>query len=173
LNPNRNPGLNRADLEFILSEMLGVDTVLWLGGELVGDDTDGHIDNLARFVSADTIVAPFEIDPSDPNHAPLRENLEKLRVMRNRDGQLFHVTTLPMPAPFFIDGRRMPANYANFYIGNDVVLVPAFGDPSDEAARGILEPFFPERAVVGIDCRTIIWGLGALHCLSQQIPLAR
>ncbi len=170
LNPNRNPGLARADLELILREMLGVEKVLWLGGEIAGDDTDGHIDNLARFVDETTVVAALESDPADPNYAPLQSNLKRLGAMTALDGTPFTVVPLPMPAPYYIDGYRMPANYANFYIANEAVLVPAFGDPNDEAACAILASFFPDRKVIGIDCRAIIWGLGALHCLSQQVP---
>ena len=170
LHPNRNPGLDRPAIEHALREMLGVRHIHWLSGELAGDDTDGHIDNLARFVDATTIVAAEEKDPSDVNHRPLAENLDRLRALRAPDGRPYRVVTLPMPAPFFIDGRRMPASYVNFYVGNEVVLMPAYDDPTDEAARSILQACFPERLVVAVDCRAIIWGLGALHCLSQQVP---
>ncbi len=172
LNPNRNPGIPKSEIEFILQEMLGTEKVLWIGGEPVGDDTDGHIDNLARFVNENTIVVPVETNPEDPNYTSLQDNLLLLQTMRTLDGNAFNIVTLPMPAPFFIDGHRMPANYANFYIGNEVVLVPVFGDPNDQTACDILSALFPERKVVGIDCSSIIWGLGALHCLSQQIPKA-
>lgn len=172
LNPNRNPGISRSEIEFILQEMLGVEKVLWIGGELVGDDTDGHIDNLARFVNENTIAVPVEANPEDPNYTSLQDNLLLLQTMSTLDGNAFNIVTLPMPAPFFIDGHRMPANYANFYIGNEVVLVPMFGDPNDQAACDLLSPLFPERKIVGIDCSSIIWGLGALHCLSQQVPKA-
>lgn len=171
LNPNRNPALDRADLTWILQQMLGVDEVLWFGGELVGDDTDGHIDNLVRFVDARTLVVPVETNPKDANYAGLQANITRLEQL-NRDAHRFDVVALPMPAPYVIDGHRLPANYANFYIGNDVVLAPAFGDPNDEVARSILQSCFEDRDVVSVDCRAIIWGLGALHCLSQQVPAA-
>lgn len=170
LNLNRNPGLTKTDLELLLREMLGVEKVLWIGGELVGDDTDGHIDNLARFVNEDTIVVPLETNPKDPNYASLRDNYMLLQSLSTIKGMPFKVIPLPMPAPFFIDRHRMPANYANFYIGNEVLLVPAFGDPKDQIACDILAPLFPDREVFSVDCSSIIWGLGALHCLSQQVP---
>ncbi|ARA95081.1 agmatine deiminase [Rhodothermaceae bacterium RA] len=170
LNPNRNPGLTRADWEPVLQQMFGVEKVLWLGGELAGDDTDGHIDNLARFVDDRTVVAMIEADRTDPNYAGLQDNLRRLRTMTDLAGRPLEVLTLPMPAPVVIDGRRMPASYANFYIGNRVVLLPAYGDPNDAVARDLLQRCFPDRLVVAIDCRAIIWGLGAFHCLSQQVP---
>ncbi len=171
LNPNRNPDLEKRDIEWILGEMLNVDEILWFGGELVGDDTDGHIDNLVRFVDEKTLVAPVETNPDDPNYAGLKSNIELLNQLK-QEGHDIEIVELPMPAPYAIDGHRLPANYANFYIGNNAVLMPAFGDPNDEVARSILQSCFEDRDVVAIDCRAIIWGLGALHCLSQQVPVA-
>ena len=172
LNPNRNPGLTKSQIEFILKEMLGVDRFVWLGGELAGDDTDGHIDNLARFANETTIIAPEETNESDPNHKSLRENLNILTALRTVNDEPYDIVRLPMPAPYYLDGVRLPANYVNFYIGNEVVLMPAFADPNDDKAAEILQSCFPNRRVVPIDCRTIISGHGALHCLSQQVPLS-
>lgn len=165
LNPNRNPGCSRAEIEARLQAMLGVTDVRWLVGELAGDDTDGHIDNLTRFVRTDTVVTAVEDDPADENYAPLQENLARLRAIKG-----LRVETLPMPAPVYVSGRRMPAGYANFYIGNRAVLMPAYGDSNDAAARDILLSFFPNRRIVPLDCRHVIWGLGAFHCLTQQVP---
>ena len=168
LNPNRNPGLTQEQIEEVLKGVLGVEQIMWLGGELVGDDTDGHIDNLARFVNPDTVVMPVEENSADENSASLKANFELFS--RQADEYGLKVKALPMPAPYFLDGHRMPANYANFYIGNSVVLVPAFDDPRDERARTLLQQYFTDREVLPIDCRDIIWGLGALHCLTQQVP---
>lgn len=170
LNPNRNPHLSRADLERYLCDYLGVRKVLWLGDGIVGDDTDGHIDDLARFTDPTTVVTVVEADPSDDNYAPLRDNLERLGTMTDQDGDALRVVTLPMPAPVVRDGHRMPASYANFYIANGVVLVPVFGDPQDEVALATLRELFPGREVVGIYARELVWGLGAFHCVTQQQP---
>lgn len=166
LNTNRNPGLGRPEIERRLRDMLGVSRILWLEGDLVGDDTDGHIDNLVRFVDPRTVVAASEPDPADPNHASLADNLARLR----RDAPDLRVVELPMPAPVITDGVRLPASYANFYIGNRVVLLPTYGSKRDAEARRILAGLFPGREVVGIDCQDIVWGLGAFHCLTQQVP---
>ena len=171
LNPNRNPNLTKAQIETMLREMLGVERIIWLGGELVGDDTDGHIDNLARFANETTIIAPEERNESDPNYASLQANLGILASLKTTNGAPYDIVHLPMPSPYYLDGVRLPANYVNFYIGNEVVLMPAFSDPHDDIAANILQTCFPDRRVVPVDCRTIIWGLGALHCLSQQVPL--
>jgi agmatine deiminase len=168
----RNPGLDRAGLERVLSEYLGVDRVLWLGRGIAGDDTHGHIDDVARFVSESTIVAAREPDPDDANHRPLEENLARLRAARGPDGRPFQVRELPMPCPFAYDGQRVPASYLNFYIANGVVLVPTFNDPADREALSILAASFPGRTVRGIHCGDLIWGLGTLHCLTQQEPAA-
>ncbi len=173
LNPNRNPGLTREDLEGRLRAMLGVERIHWLVGEMAGDDTDGHIDNLARFVAEDTVVAAVEDDPRDENYAPLQENLARLRALTTLDGRPLRVVTLPMPAPVYARGRRLPASYANFYIGNRVVLLPAYGGPRDAVARDLLQALLPGRRVVALDCRDVVWGLGAFHCLTQQVPAVR
>lgn len=171
LNPNRNPGLTRAEIEGRLRAMLSAEQVLWLEGELAGDDTDGHIDNLARFVAEDTVVAAVEDDPADVNHAPLQDNLGRLRRMSTTDGRPLRVLELPMPTPVYADGNRLPASYANFYIGNRVVLLPAYGGPNDRVAQERLQALFPRRRVVPLDCTDVAVGLGAFHCLTQQVPL--
>jgi agmatine deiminase len=172
LNPNRNPHLSRAEIEQRLCAMLGVARVLWLADGIVGDDTDGHVDDMARFVAPDTVLAAVEDDPADANYAPLRENLERLHAMRDQHGRPLRVLTLPMPPAQYHEGERLPASYANFYIANRVVLLPTFDDPRDAQARAVLERCFPGREVVGIDCRDLILGLGAVHCLTQQVPVA-
>jgi agmatine deiminase len=171
LNPNRNPGLTRADLERNLREGLGIRRVLWLGEGVVGDDTDGHVDDLSRFYSADGIVTAVESDPRDANYGALRENLERLRGFRTPAGRRFRLAELPMPAPCFYAGRRMPASYANFLVLNGAVLMPAFRQPRrDAAAAEILSGCFPGREVILVDCLELVWGLGTLHCISQQQP---
>lgn len=170
LNPNRNPHLDRAAIEAVLRGFLGVRQVLWLGDGIVGDDTDGHIDDITRFVAPGRIVTVIEPDPRDENHEPLRANLERLRGMRDLAGRPFEIVTLPMPRPVEFDGQRLPASYANFYIGNEVVLVPTFADPSDEAALATLTRLFPERRVLGIEATDLVLGLGAFHCVTQQQP---
>lgn len=170
LNPNRNPSLNRADIEQCLNEFLGIGEVIWLGNGIEGDDTDGHIDNLARFVSEREVVTVVA-DEANPNHAALADNRRRLEDFRDRAGRGFEVIELPLPEPVVHDGVRLPASYANFYIANDVVLVPAYGGPADEQVRGILGDCFPGRTIRSIDCRSLIVGLGALHCLTQQIPV--
>ena len=169
LNPNRNPGLTKPELERVLRDAFGVRTVLWLGEGIEGDDTDGHVDDLTRFVAPDTVVTVVESDPADPNYEPLRENLQRLRAMRP-GGRELKVVELPMPRPVHHDGHRLPASYANFYIGNGAVLLPAFRDPADEPARATLQRLFPDRRVTPIDCRDLVWGFGAFHCLTQQVP---
>jgi agmatine deiminase len=166
----RNPGMSRADIERVLAEHLGVRKVLWLGNGIAGDDTHGHVDDLARFVDARTVVIADEPDPADANHAPLRENRARLAAMTTADGQPLRVVPLPMPAPLALDGVRLPASYANFYIGNTVVLVPTFNDPMDRRALEILAGLFPTRRVVGIHAVDLVWGLGTLHCMTQQQP---
>ncbi len=170
LNPNRNPSLDRADIERTLCDELGVEQVLWLGDGIVGDDTDGHIDDLTRFVSEDTVVTAVEEDPGDANFAALAENVERLRALRLADGRPLTIIELPMPRPVEYEGDRLPASYANFYIGNRVVLMPAFDDPRDAAAERVLAAAFPGRRVVPIDCRDLVLGLGTFHCLTQQVP---
>ena len=172
LNPNRNPHLDRAAIEQYLRDYLGVRHILWLGDGIEGDDTDGHVDDLSRFADPHTIVTVVEDDPGDPNHEPLRENLARLRSMRDQDGAPFRVITLPMPRPLQHEGQRLPASYANFYIANGVVLLPTYDPDRDEIARATLQELFPTRRVVGIDCTDLVWGLGAFHCVSQQWPAA-
>ncbi len=170
LNPNRNPHLSREAIEQRLRDFLGIHQVLWLGRGLEGDDTDGHIDDLTRFVAEDVVVTVVEQDPQDPNYEVLQENLERLQAFRLLDGRPLQIVALPMPAPLMIAGERVPATYANFYIANRLVLMPAYGDAQDETARQLLQRCFPDRPVVPVDCRAIIRGLGALHCLTQQVP---
>jgi len=169
LNKNRNPNLRRDEIEKRLREMLGVREILWLGQGTEGDDTDGHIDNLARFVSEETVLAVIEEDRADANYEPLQDNLARLRKMKFNDRSL-DIVTLPMPRKMVRQDLRLPASYANFYIANRCVLFPTYGDPHDEVALSIVQKFFPNRRVVGIDCRELIWGLGAFHCLTQQQP---
>jgi agmatine deiminase len=160
----RNPELSRGQLESKLSEYLGIDRVLWLKNGIAGDDTHGHIDDLARFTDAESVVMVSEEDPSDGNYQPLRENWEIIKHFPVRTRRL------PMPAPLYFDGQRLPASYANFYIANEMVLVPVFNDPNDRAALNVLAECFPGRRVVGINSVELIWGLGTLHCLTQQQP---
>ena len=164
------PGLGRADLEAILRDYLGATDVLWLGNGIAGDDTHGHVDDLARFVNPETVVTVVEADPSDANYEPLRENLARLRTMKDQDGKPLRVETLPMPQPVYFDGQRLPASYANFYIANRLVLVPTFNDANDRVALNTLARLFPDREVVGIACRDLVLGLGTLHCMTQQQP---
>jgi agmatine deiminase len=169
LNKNRNPNLSRAEIEQRLRDFLGVRDILWLGDGIAGDDTDGHVDDLARFVSERTVVTVVEENSDDENYAPLRENLERLRGMKI-DHRRLDVVTLPMPKKIVREGLRLPTSYANFYIANACLLVPTFADPADQIALSILRDCFPNRRVIGIDCRELIWGLGTLHCLTQQQP---
>lgn len=166
----RNPGLTREDLEGVLREALGASKILWLGSGISGDDTSGHVDTLARFVGPRTVVAVVEPDRSDDNHAPLKDNLARLRGMRDQDGHRLEIIELPMPQRVFFDGERLPASYANFYIANGSVLVPTFNDPNDTVALRTLEACFPGREVCGIHCVDIALGQGMLHCLAQQQP---
>jgi agmatine deiminase len=164
----RNPGLSRSDYEAVLREALGATHVLWLGKGIAGDDTHGHVDDLCRFVNPRTLVLVREKDPRDANHAALEENRERLQGLRLEDGSKPEVVPLPMPAPLFQAGVRLPASYANFYIANAAVLVPTFNDPADRIALGTLSELFPDRPVVGIHAVDLVWGLGTLHCLTQQ-----
>jgi agmatine deiminase len=169
----RNPGLGRAEIEAVFREYLGAPNVLWLGRGIAGDDTHGHVDDLCRFVGPRTVVLCRERDPRDPNYSPLEENRERLQGMRLEDGSRPEVVDLPMPAPLFFDGRRLPASYANFYIANAAVLVPTFNDPADRVALGVLAELIRDRPVVGIHAVELVWGLGTLHCLTQQQPRSR
>ncbi len=166
----RNPGLTRADYEQIFAEQLGVRKVLWLGRGVAGDDTHGHVDDLARFVGPRTVVIVVEEDKGDVNYEPLQENLHRLRETTDLDGRPLEVVPLPMPAPLTFRGQRLPASYANFYIANDRILVPTFNDPNDRRALNTLAELFPGREVVGIHAVDLVWGLGTLHCLTQQQP---
>jgi len=170
LNPNRNPDLGRGEIEARLGDFLGVSEVIWLGEGIAGDDTDGHIDDIARFVDPDTVVCALEEDPRDDNHARLEDNFVRLRRYRDRSGRPLRIVPLPMPRPVLDGGVRLPASYANFYIGNGCVVVPVFGDPNDSPALEVLKGCFPGRRVVGVDCRAMVLGLGAIHCSTQQQP---
>lgn len=169
LNPNRNPSLTRAEIEHRLRDYLGVTEILWLGDGIEGDDTDGHVDDLARFVSERRIVTVVEENRADPNCQPLQENLARLRAMQ-WNGAPLEVITLPLPARIDREDLRLPASYANFYIANDCVLLPTFNDPNDAVAEATLAKLFSTRRIVPIDCTELIWGLGAFHCLTQQQP---
>jgi len=171
LNPNRNPMLSRAEIEERLMYWLGVRRVLWLGDGIAGDDTDGHVDDLARFVAPATVVTVVEEDLRDENYHVLADNLRRLRGMRDAVGRALSIATLPMPPAIYHDGTRVPASYANFYILNGGVIVPTFDCPADETAMATLGRLFPERCIVGIPSRDLVWGLGAIHCLTQQHPL--
>jgi agmatine deiminase len=168
----RNPGVSRAQLEQAFQDYLGIHQVIWLNRGIVGDDTHGHIDDISRFVGAATIVTAVEPNASDPNHALLGENLERLRAARTLDGKQFTLVELPLPRPVVFRGQRLPASYANFYIANELVLVPTFHDPNDRVALNILAEVFPEREVIGIHAVDLVWGLGTLHCMTQQQPAA-
>lgn len=172
LNPNRNPSLSKDQIEQGLRDYLGVQQILWLGDGIEGDDTDGHVDDITRFVSRETVVTVVEPDESDPNHAPLKANLERLRGMALADGTPLRVVELLMPSRIDREGLRLPASHANFYIANTSILLPAFGGTSDAVAASILGDLFPTRKIVALDCRELIWGLGAFHCLTQQQPVA-
>ncbi|MCR4659763.1 MAG: agmatine deiminase family protein [Bacteroidales bacterium] len=172
LNPNRNPSLSQDQIERYLCDYYGVDNVIWLGDGIVGDDTDGHVDDLSRFVSADTIVTAVEEDVWDENYEPLRKNLAQLKRCRLANGKQPTVVELPMPDMVFYDNQRLPASYANFYLANGKVIFPTYRCLTDNEAAYILEACFPDREVVGIDSTDIIWGLGSFHCLSQQMPAA-
>jgi len=166
----RNPGMSRGELQRVFRETLGITNTLWLGHGIAGDDTHGHVDDLCRFVNAKTVVLCQEENPKDVNYKALAENRERLQGMRLENGTAIDVIDLPMPAPLFFEGVRLPASYANFYISNAAVLVPTFNDPHDRIALGILAECFPDRAVVGIHAVDLVWGLGTLHCLTQQEP---
>ncbi|MEG9438341.1 agmatine deiminase family protein [Edaphobacter sp. HDX4] len=166
----RNPGFSRQQLEQAFHDYLGIDQVIWLNRGTAGDDTHGHVDDITRFVAEDTILTCVEPSTHDENHLPLAENLDRLRSARNLAGNPFRIVELPMPAPVIFDNQRLPASYANFYIANDLVLVPTFNDPNDRHALNIIADCFPGRCVTGIHCTDFIWGLGALHCMTQQEP---
>jgi agmatine deiminase len=166
----RNPGLSREHLEEIFADYLGIEKVIWLERGIAGDDTHGHVDDITRFVGPRTVVTAYEPDPDDPNHEPLSENFRWLKKSTDQSGKSLKVVKLPMPKPVYFEGQRLPASYANFYIANKLVLAPVFGDPNDRIALDTLAELFPEREVVGVYCRDFVWGLGALHCMTQQQP---
>ena len=170
LNPNRNPTLTQEEIEAYLRAYLGVTHILWLGDGIVGDDTDGHIDDIARFVNPTTVVCALEEDPTDVNYALLRDNFERLQKMTDQDGRPLRVVPLCMPSPVDYDGTRLPASYANFYIANGIVLMPTYNCPNDKRAMATLHELFPSRQIVGIHCTDLVWGLGAIHCITQQQP---
>lgn len=170
LNENRNPHLNQGQIEQYLHDYYGAEHFLWLGDGIEGDDTDGHIDDLTRFVDGDTVVTVVEENKSDENYEVLQENLDLLNTLRLENGKQLNVVELPMPAPVIYEDQRLPASYANFYIANKYVVVPTFCDKNDDRALDILTSVFPDRKVVGLDSTDIIWGLGSFHCLSQQEP---
>ncbi|RKR85555.1 agmatine deiminase [Mucilaginibacter gracilis] len=170
LNPNRNPHLNQEQIESYLHNYYGVEQILWLNDGIVGDDTDGHIDDITRFVNHDTVVTVVEENRADENYHLLQHNLQALKAMRLLNGKQLNIVELPMPKPVVYDEQRLPASYANFYIGNAAVVMPTFRDENDDRALQILGQCFPDRKVVGIDSTDIIWGLGSFHCLSQQEP---
>ena len=166
----RNPGLTREQLEQAFSDYLGIEQVIWLGNGIAGDDTHGHVDDITRFASEDTIITAVEPDTADPNHEPLAENLRRLKAARTAEGKQFTIVELPMPRPIVFNKQRVPASYANFYIANGVVLMPTFHDPNDRVALNLLAEAFPDREVIGVHSVDLIWGLGALHCMTQQQP---
>jgi agmatine deiminase len=176
LNPNRNPHLNRNNIERYLMDYLGVRKVLWLGEGIVGDDTDGHIDDIARFVAPNVVVCALEEDPQDANYKLLQENYKRLQLMTDANNRPFEIVTLPMPgvvggsSSSARDLERLPASYANFYIANSVVLAPIFVHRNDERALEILQRLFPDRRVIGINCEPLVWGMGTIHCVTQQQP---
>jgi agmatine deiminase len=166
----RNPGFAKADYEEIFRRYFGATNVLWLRNGIAGDDTHGHVDDLARFVNPTAVVTVVEDDPAEQNYEPLQENLARLRGMRDQDGRELRVETLPMPRPVWFDGQRLPASYANFYIANKIVLVPTFNDPADRVALNTLAALLPDREIVPIYCRDLVLGLGTIHCMTQQLP---
>lgn len=170
LNRNRNPHLSRVEIEHFLKESLGVGHVIWLAEGIAGDDTDGHIDDIARFVDATTLVCVRAADPKDDNYEVLNANFERLQGARDQNGRKLSVVELPSPGAIYSEGSPLPASYANFYIANEVVLVPTFDDPNDAEAVGVLQELFPDRKVVAVSCREVVAGLGAVHCVTQQEP---
>ena len=167
----RNPTMKSKDYEKVFAEYLGIKNVIWLDSGITGDDTHGHVDDITRFVAPDTVVTAVETNPDDPNYEPLRENIRRLRAATDQDGEPLAIIELPMPAPVIFEGRRLPASYANFYIANGIVLVPVFNDANDRFALDILADLFPDRDVIGIYSGDLIWGFGAMHCMTQQQPV--
>jgi len=167
----RNPKMKRKDYEKVFAENLGIKNVIWLGSGIAGDDTHGHVDDITRFVTPDTVVTTVESDPKDSNYKPLRDNIRRLREATDQDGKQLSIIELPLPSPVLFDGVRVPASYGNFYIANGLVLVPVFNDPNDRIALDILADLFPDREIVGIYSGDLIWGFGAIHCMTRQQPL--
>ncbi len=167
----RNPGMSRKDYEKLFAAYFGAPHVIWLGKGIIGDDTHGHVDDLARFVSPGTVVTVVEPNRKDPNHSPLRENLRRLETACDQDGKPLNIVEIPLPRPVIFEKRRLPASYANFYIANGIVLVPVFNDPNDRVALNTLSDLFPEREIVPIYAGDLVWGLGTLHCMTQQQPV--
>jgi agmatine deiminase len=168
----RNQGMRRSGYETLFAEHLGIKKVVWLGSGVAGDDTHGHVDDITRFVTPDTVVTAVESNPDDPNYEPLRNNIRRLRAATDQEGKPLSIVELPLPAPVTFSRQRLPASYANFYIANGIVLVPVFNDPHDRFALDIFADLFPDREVVGIYCGDLIWGFGAIHCMTQQQPAA-
>jgi agmatine deiminase len=168
----RNPSMKRKDYEKVFAEYLGISNVIWLNTGICGDDTHGHVDDLTRFVSSDTVVTAVESDPGEDNYEALRENIRRLRSATDENGHPLAIVDLPMPAPVIFEGQRLPASYANFYIANGIVLVPVFNDPNDRVVLDIFADLFPDRDVVGIYCGDLVWGFGTIHCMTQQQPAA-
>ena len=166
----RNPAMQRSDYEGVFGNYLGIQKVIWLGNGISGDDTHGHVDDITRFVAADTIVTMVERNTNDANHASLDENLQRLRSATDQNGRSFRIVELQMPNPLYFEGRRLPASYGNFYIANGCVLVPVFNDPNDRLALNTLSELFPSRDIIPIYSGDLIWGFGAMHCMTQQQP---
>lgn len=171
LNKNRNPQMSRQEIEAALRQYLGATNMLWLKEGISGDDTDGHIDDLARFVNPTTVVCPLTDDQADEDYAVLRRNYDDLQTMRDQDGRPLTVVPLPVPSPVVYEDTRLPASYANFYIANTAVLLPTFRCPQDAKAREVLQQYFSDRRVIGIDCTDLVWGFGTIHCSTQQQPM--
>jgi agmatine deiminase len=170
LNANRNPHLSQADIERYLRDFLAVRHVIWLGEGIAGDDTDGHIDDIARFVNPSTVVCALTDDPQDSNYAVLQDNFRRLQAATDQDGRPLQVIALPMPGPLWAEDDLLPASYANFYIANGVVLVPTYQHHNDQIALDVLQRVFPQRRIIGLPCASLVWGLGAIHCVTQQQP---
>jgi agmatine deiminase len=169
----RNPGMKRKDYEKLFADYLGAPNVIWLGQGVHGDDTHGHVDDLTRFVAPDTVVTMVENNPKDVNHKPLRDNLRRLQSATDQNGKPLNIIELPMPSPVIFEDRRLPASYANFYIANGIVLVPVFNDSNDRIALNTLSALFPTRQIVPIYSGDLVWGLGTMHCMTQQQPSSR
>jgi agmatine deiminase len=166
----RNPGMAREDYEKLFAGYLGASNVIWLGSGIAGDDTHGHVDDITRFVAPDTVVTAVETSPDDPNYEPLRDNIRRLRASSDENGRELAIVELPMPSPVIFEKRRLPASYVNFYVANGIVLVPVFNDPNDRVALDVIGDLFPDREIVGIYSGDLIWGFGAMHCMTQQQP---